>query len=58
MEVIIVSLLGILAFGGVFLLLGPEWWSSSLGTLKNKKKPGEDGPSKGGSQQDKSQKGG
>ncbi|EPX65344.1 hypothetical protein D187_000770 [Cystobacter fuscus DSM 2262] len=55
---IIVSLLGILAFGGVFLLLGPEWWSSSLGTLKNKKKPGEDGPSKGGSQQDKSQKGG
>ncbi|WP_395851862.1 hypothetical protein [Cystobacter fuscus] len=56
MEVIIVSLLGVLAFGGVFLLLGPEWWSSSLGTLK--KKPGEDGPEKGKSQQDKSQKGG
>ena len=38
MEVIIVSLVGVLAFGGVFLLLGPEWWSSSLGTLKHKKK--------------------
>jgi hypothetical protein len=55
MEVIIVSLVGLLAFGGVFLLLGPEWWSSSLGTLK--KKPGEDGPPKGESQKDKSPKG-
>jgi hypothetical protein len=58
MEVIIVSLLGILAFGGVFLLLGPEWWSSSLGTLKDKKKPGADGPPKGGAQKDKSPKDG
>ncbi|MFY0580917.1 hypothetical protein ACN28S_47720 [Cystobacter fuscus] len=58
MEVIIVSLLGILAFGGVFLLLGPEWWSSSLGTLKNKKKPGEDGPPEGEAPKDKSQKSG
>jgi hypothetical protein len=39
MEVILVSLLGVLAFGGAFLLLGPEWWSSSLGTLKDSKKP-------------------
>ena len=36
MEVVLVSLLGILAFGGVFLLLGPEWWSSSRGVLKDK----------------------
>jgi hypothetical protein len=50
MEVIIVSLVGVLAFGGVFLLLGPEWWSSSLGTLK--KKPGEDEPPKDKSQKD------
>jgi hypothetical protein len=42
MEVIIVSLLGVLAFGGAFLLLGPEWWSSSLGTLKNKKPEDKD----------------
>ncbi|WP_199242830.1 hypothetical protein [Vitiosangium sp. GDMCC 1.1324] len=34
MEVLMVSLLGMLAFGGVFLLLCPEWWSSKLGTLK------------------------
>lgn len=47
MEVIIVSLLGVLAFGGAFLLLGPEWWSSSLGTLKEDKKPKEkDAPPK------------
>ncbi len=40
MEVIVVSLLGLLVFGGVFLLLAPEWWSSSLGTLKDdRKKP-------------------
>ncbi len=51
MEVIIVSLVGVLAFGGVFLLLGPEWWSSSLGTLKNKKKPGEEERPKDKSQQ-------
>jgi hypothetical protein len=56
MEVIIVSLVGVLAFGGVFLLLGPEWWSSSLGTLKHKKKSGEEDPPKGESQKDKSPK--
>ncbi len=38
MDVLVVSLLGILVFGGVFLLLAPEWWSSSLGTLKDKPK--------------------
>jgi len=38
-EVILVSVLGILLFGGLFILLGPEWWSSSLGTLKETKKP-------------------
>jgi hypothetical protein len=38
MEVIVVSLLGLLIFGGVFLLLAPEWWSSSLGTLKDPQK--------------------
>ncbi|WNG20569.1 hypothetical protein [Cystobacter fuscus] len=54
MEVIIVSLVGVLAFGGVFLLLGPEWWSSSLGTLK--KKPGEDAPPKGQPPKGESQK--
>lgn len=36
-EVIMVSLMGIVAFGGLFLLLCPEWWSTSLGTLKEKK---------------------
>lgn len=42
MEVIVVSLLGLLIFGGVFLILAPEWWSSSLGTLKDhQKKPGK-----------------
>ena len=37
MEVILVSLVGIVAFGGFFLVLCPEWWSTSLGTLKDKK---------------------
>jgi|GEM_PF-1788752 len=35
-EVVIVSLVGMLVFGGLFLLLCPEWWSNSLGTLKDK----------------------
>ena len=51
MEVILVSVLGILAFGGVFLLLCPEWWSTSLGTLKDKKP--EDGKPQGKSQEPK-----
>ena len=46
MEVIVVSLLGVVAFSAAFLLLGGEWWSSSRGTLKpNKpapKKPKKD----------------
>ncbi|WNG52128.1 hypothetical protein F0U60_54510 [Archangium minus] len=42
-EVILVSLMGLVAFGGLFLLLCPEWWSTSLGTLKEKK-PTEDKP--------------
>ncbi|ATB32970.1 hypothetical protein [Melittangium boletus] len=37
MSVMVVSLLGIVAFGGAFLLLGGEWWSSSRGTLKDDK---------------------
>ncbi len=37
MEVILVSVLGMLVFGGLFVLLCPEWWSSSRGTLKEKK---------------------
>ncbi|WP_257463303.1 hypothetical protein [Archangium lipolyticum] len=37
MEVILVSLVGIVVFGGFFLVLCPEWWSTSLGTLKDKK---------------------
>ncbi|WP_395805767.1 hypothetical protein [Archangium minus] len=36
-EVIVVSVLGMLAFGGLFLIFCPEWWSTSLGTLKEKK---------------------
>lgn len=35
-EVIVVSLVGMLLFGGLFLVLCPEWWSTSLGTLKEK----------------------
>ncbi len=35
-EVVIVSLVGMLLFGGLFLFLCPEWWSTSLGTLKEK----------------------
>ncbi|QRK07410.1 hypothetical protein JQX13_46570 [Archangium violaceum] len=38
-EVLVVSLLGMLAFGGLFLIFCPEWWSTSLGTLKEEKKP-------------------
>ena len=40
-EVLVVSVLGMLVFGGLFLLLCPEWWSTSLGTLKDKKKEPE-----------------
>lgn len=40
-EVVIVSVLGILVFGGLFLLLCPEWWSTSLGTIKEKEKSQE-----------------
>ena len=37
MEIILVSLVGMVLFGGLFLLLCPEWWSNSLGTIKEKK---------------------
>ncbi|HEX5747781.1 MAG TPA: hypothetical protein VFZ09_16150 [Archangium sp.] len=40
-EVIIVSLVGMVLFGGLFILLCPEWWSNSLGTLKEKQKSAE-----------------
>lgn len=46
-EVIVVSLLGMLAFGGLFLIFCPEWWSTSLGTLKEKpteNKPAAESP--------------
>ncbi|MFL5356220.1 hypothetical protein [Archangium sp.] len=36
MEVILISLVGMVLFGGLFLVLCPEWWSTSLGTLKEK----------------------
>lgn len=32
------SLIGIVVFTVLVLLLGPEWWSSSLGTLREKQK--------------------
>ncbi|HYO69065.1 MAG TPA: hypothetical protein VEU33_23595 [Archangium sp.] len=37
MEILVVSLVGMLVFGGLFLVLCPEWWSNSLGTIKDKK---------------------
>ena len=40
-EVVVVSVLGIVVFGGLFLLLCPEWWSTSMGTLKDKQKDQE-----------------
>jgi hypothetical protein len=40
-EVVVVSVVGILVFGGLFMLLCPEWWSTSLGTIKEKKKSPE-----------------
>jgi hypothetical protein len=54
MEIVLVSLVGMLAFGGLFLLLCPEWWSTSLGTLKEEKPPekkkdsGGEGPGRSG----------
>ncbi|KFA90885.1 hypothetical protein [Archangium violaceum] len=42
MEVILVSLVGMLLFGGLFLLLCPEWWSNSLGMIKEKKRVGRE----------------
>jgi hypothetical protein len=50
MELILVSLVGMVVFGGLFLLLCPEWWSTSLGTLEDKpseKKTKEAGDSPG-----------
>lgn len=40
-EVVIVSLVGMVVFGGLFILLCPEWWSNSLGTIKEKPKNAE-----------------
>ncbi|HYO69317.1 MAG TPA: hypothetical protein VEU33_24885 [Archangium sp.] len=40
-EVVVVSLVGMVVFGGLFVLLCPEWWSNSLGTLKDKQKHAE-----------------
>ncbi|WNG52126.1 hypothetical protein F0U60_54495 [Archangium minus] len=39
MEVVWVAVLGMLVFSGLFILMCPEWWSTSLGTLKEKKRP-------------------
>jgi hypothetical protein len=36
------SLIGITVFIVLVLLLGPEWWSSSRGTLKDKDKKKKD----------------
>lgn len=41
MEFVLVSLVGMLLFGGLFLLLCPEWWSNSLGIIKEKQKNAE-----------------
>jgi hypothetical protein len=44
MEIILVSVVGMVLFGGLFLVLCPEWWSNSLGTIKEEKpanKPAE-----------------
>jgi hypothetical protein len=41
MELILVSVVGMVVFGGLFILLCPEWWSSSMGTLKDKKPTGK-----------------
>jgi hypothetical protein len=40
------SLIGIVVFIVLVLLLGPEWWSSSLGTLKDKDKKKDPTPPK------------
>ena len=40
-EVIVVSLVGMVVFGGLFILLCPEWWSNSLGIIKEKQKNAE-----------------
>jgi len=37
MEVIVTSVVGFVVFGGLFLFLCPEWWSNSLGIIKEKK---------------------
>jgi hypothetical protein len=37
MELLVVSVVGMVVFGGLFLVLCPEWWSTSMGTLKEKK---------------------
>jgi hypothetical protein len=37
MEVTLISVAGIVVMFGLFLLMCPEWWSTSLGTLKEKK---------------------
>jgi hypothetical protein len=39
MEVTLISVAGIVVMFGLFLLMCPEWWSTSLGTLKEKKPP-------------------
>lgn len=43
------SLIGIVVFTALVLLLGPEWWSSSRGTLRDKqtKKKDETPPRSG-----------
>ena len=41
MEVMLISVAGIVVMFGLFLLMCPEWWSTSLGTLKDKKPPAQ-----------------
>lgn len=42
------SMIGITVFIVLVLLLGPEWWSSSRGTLKDKNKKKDPTPPKSG----------
>jgi len=37
MELILTSVVGFVVFGGLFLFLCPEWWSNSLGIIKENK---------------------
>ena len=52
MELIVTSVVGFVVFGGLFLFLCPEWWSNSLGIIKEKKPTEEKKPTGTGETQD------